>query len=72
VRKVFMNEEPKSQEDERGTEPPAEEGRDKAPQERDAPSGAEEEGSPGPQGNPASDEEALSHRQQEQDPSSDD
>jgi len=50
--------EEKSQEDERGAEPPAEDG--------------EEEGSQGPLGNPASDEEALSHGQQEQDPPDDD
>lgn len=67
-----MNEEPKPQEDERGAEPPKEEGRDKAPQEQDRPGGPAKERSPGPQGNPASDEEALSHRQQEQDPSPDD
>jgi hypothetical protein len=67
-----MNEEPKPQEDERGAEPPAEEGRDKEPQEQDGSGGPEEERSPGPQGNPASDEEALSHRQQERDPSPDD
>ncbi len=48
------------QEDERGSEPPADD------------ADAEDEGSKGPLGNPASDEEALSHRQQEQDPPGDD
>jgi hypothetical protein len=57
------------QEDERGTQPPASEGRDKAPQEgSDSEPEDDPVDSPGPQGNPASDEEALSHRQQEQDP----
>jgi hypothetical protein len=45
------------QEDERGSEPPADDGSDD---------------SQGPQGNPESDEEALSHRQQEQAPTPDD
>jgi hypothetical protein len=61
--------EQKAHEDERGAQPPADEGRDKAPQEGGE--GEPEEdpvSSPGPAGNPASDEEALSHRQQEQDP----
>jgi hypothetical protein len=47
------------QEDERGSKPPADDGED-------------EEGSHGPLGNPASDEEALSHKQQERDAPSDD
>ena len=47
------------QEDERGSEPPADDAE-------------AEEGSHGPQGNPASDEEALSHGQQERDAPSDD
>jgi hypothetical protein len=45
------------QEDERGSEPPADDG----------PSESE-----GPLGNPENDEEALSQRQQEQDPTPDD
>ncbi|MGI9020349.1 MAG: hypothetical protein ACR2G3_06540 [Solirubrobacterales bacterium] len=52
-------EEERSQEDDRGSEPPA--------------GGAgSDEGDHGPLGNPASDEEALSHGQQEQDPPADD
>ena len=48
----MTDEEKLPHEDERGSRPPAEEG--------DA-----DEGSEGPAGNPAQDEEALSHRQQE-------
>ena len=55
--------------DERGAEPPAEGGREEAPQEkRGEDAGQDPVSSPGPLGNPESDEEALSHRQQEQDP----
>lgn len=57
-----MNEE---HDDERGTEPPAEGQPDHNPGEGEAdPAPAE---SPGPMGNPANDEEALSQRQQEGD-----
>ncbi len=53
-----MNDDDKvPQDDERGAKPPADDG---------------EEGSHGPLGNPASDEEALSHGQQESDEDSDD
>jgi hypothetical protein len=55
--------------DERGTEPPAEGGREETPQEkRGEEAGQDSVSSPGPLGNPESDEEALSHRQQEQNP----
>jgi hypothetical protein len=53
----MADEEKTPQEDERGSKPPADDG---------------EEGSHGPQGNPASDEEALSHGQQEREQDSDD
>jgi hypothetical protein len=55
--------------DERGAEPPAEGGREETPQEqRGEEAGQDPVSSPGPLGNPESDEETLSHRQQEQDP----
>ncbi len=59
------------QQDERGSEPPDEKGHDKAPQEGSEPE-HDPVSSPGPQGNPASDEEALANRQQERDSPSDD
>jgi hypothetical protein len=58
----------KPQEDERGARPPAGEGHGDTPSEGEEGEGA---GSHGPLGNPASDEEALSQRQQEQDPPAD-
>lgn len=54
--------------DKRGSEPPAEGGIEETPQEKgggDAGQDAVE--SPGPLGNPETDEEALGNRQQEQD-----
>ena len=54
------------EQDERGSQPPAESGKDKTPQERRGEDpGQDPVESPGPLGNPESDEEALSHRQQE-------
>ena len=53
-------------EDQRGAESPDESGGDKTPQEqRGEDPGQDPVDSPGPMGNPESDEEALSQRQQE-------
>ena len=55
--------------DDRGSKPPAEGGIEESPQEkRGEDPGQDSVESPGPLGNPETDEEALSHRQQEQDP----
>ncbi len=69
----MQEEDDQPQSDERGSKPPADEGRDKAPQEGSGSEPGEDPvESPGPQGNPASDEEALSNRQQERAPTPDD
>jgi hypothetical protein len=59
------------EQDKRGSEPPAEGGIEESPKEGDSgDAGQDAVESPGPMGNPETDEEALSHRQQEQDPPS--